>query len=54
MRGQISASTRIFKKLNQTVGELALKNKEMVSINFLISYLAQFFDLKGNKKLTEE
>lgn len=42
---QTLGASMLFKKLNETVVELALENQEMVNFNFLSHYLATFFDI---------
>ena len=44
-------SGKLFKKLNETVVEVALSSKADVSLQFLINYLSIFSDLPHNRDL---
>jgi hypothetical protein len=45
----IPKSNRLFKKLNETVHELAKQNTAEVGSGFLTQYLSMFFDIPSNR-----
>lgn len=51
---EVPGSMRLYNKLNQTVSDQALSNREDVSMTFVVKYLSTFYDLPIRRDLDQK